>query len=289
MKKTQKSVYSGYVADMEAKYSDGRSNRTLIEERSGKERTSERSFYKEVARVVLSLYNQWDREKHAALDKDETKTVHFDPELIIYPDGHKKFSCTVSITHLDFSLLASVFPSDFHLQEKKHRFTALSAEALAETLAPAYDLVLPYVKSGYQPKMYSVRTVTPEIHFPGYCPSPIPEYVLSRKKFYREPPIHIFDHEYVQQRLVAVKPWYPLPDEPACMLIAFELTDGHTLYDIRTIYHAFRPIVGLKLEKEIIEGYAVAKHSVYDLAWPGITPFARELTHLHTYEQYYLG
>jgi hypothetical protein len=72
------------------------------------------------------------------------------------------------------------------------------------------------------------------------------------------------------------------------VLISFELTDEHTLYDLRTVYYAFRPIIGLKLEKELAEGYAVTKHSVYDLAWLGITPFARELTRLHTYEKYYL-
>jgi hypothetical protein len=288
MKKTQKPVYYGYVADMEAKYGDGKSNRTLIAELSDKERTSERLLYKEVARIVSSLHNQWDREKHAALDKDEKKTIHFEPELIVYPDGSKKLSCTVYITHLDFSLLAIDLPTSLYLQEKKHPFTALSLEGFTHALASVYDLAFPYVKAGYQPKMYSVRTVTPEIHFPGYCPSPIPEYVQSQKKFYREPPIHTFDREFVQERLVAVKPWYPLSDEPESVLISFELTDEHTLYDLRTVYYAFRPIIGLKLEKELAEGYAVTKHSVYDLAWLGITPFARELTRLHTYEKYYL-
>jgi hypothetical protein len=210
--------------------------------------------------------------------------------LIVYPDGSKKFSCTVYITHLNFSLLAIYLPTSLHLQEKKHLFTALSVEAFTHVLASVYDLAFPYVKAGYQPKMYSVRTVMPEIHFPGYCPSPIPEYVLSQKKFYREPPVPTFDREFVQERLVAVKPWYPLSDEdePESMLVTFELTDGYTLYDLMTIHYAFRPIVGLKLEKELAEGYAVAKHSIYALAWLGITPFARELTRLHTYEKYYL-
>jgi Na+/proline symporter len=45
--------------------------------------------------------------------------------------------------------------------------------------------------------------------------------------------------------------------------------------------------VGLKLEKELFEGYAVASYSLYALAWLGITPFARELTKRHTYETYY--
>jgi hypothetical protein len=284
----QKPIYYGYVADMEAKYSDGKSNRALIAELSGKERTSERLLYKEVAHIVSSLHHQWDREKYAVLDKDEKKTVHFDPELIVYPDGSKKFSCTVYITHLDFSLLAIDLPTNLYLQEKKHPFTACSIEVLTHTLTPAYDFAFPYVKAGYQPKMYSVRTITPEIHFPGYCPSPIPEYVLSRKKPYREPPIYTFDHAFIQERLVAVKPWYPLPDELASLLVTFELIDGSTLYDLRAVYYAFRPIVGLKLEKELAEGYAIAKRSVYDLAWLCITPFARELTRLHTYEKYYL-
>ena len=206
MKKTQKPVYYGYVADMEAKYGDGRSNRTLIEELSGKERASERLLYKEVARIVSSLYHRWDREKHAALDKDERKTVHFEPVLIVYPDGSKKFSCTVFITHMDFSLLVTDLPTSLSLQEQKHPFTARSLEEFSHTLASAYDLTLPYVKAGYQPKMYSVRTVMPEIHFPGYCPSPIPEYVMSQKKFYREPPLTTFDREFVKERLVDVKP-----------------------------------------------------------------------------------
>ena len=71
------------------------------------------------------------------------------------------------------------------------------------------------------------------------------------------------------------------------MLVTYELTEGYPLYDLRTIFFAFRPIVGLKLEKELAEGYAVVKHSVYALAWLGVTPFARELTKWHTYEKYY--
>ena len=124
MKKTQKPVYYGYVADMEAKYGDGRSNRTLVVELSGKERMSERLLYKAVARIVSSLYERWDREKHAALDKDEHKTLSCEPELIVYPDGSKKFSCTVFITHLDFSLLVTDLPTGLSLQEEKHPFTA---------------------------------------------------------------------------------------------------------------------------------------------------------------------
>jgi hypothetical protein len=132
-----------------------------------------------------------------------------------------------------------------------------------------------------------VRTVTPDIHFPGFCPSPIPEYVDSLKKQYREPPLFITDKNYVQQRLVETKPWFPIPDEPDYMLIAYELTDNTTMYDIRAIFYAFRPIAGLKLEKQLAEGYAVPKLGVYPLAWLGITPFARELTKWHTYETYY--
>jgi len=52
MNKAKKHVYYDYVADMEAKYGDGRSNRTLVAELSGKERASERLFYK--ASPVLS-------------------------------------------------------------------------------------------------------------------------------------------------------------------------------------------------------------------------------------------
>ena len=52
MNKAKKHVYYDYVADMEAKYGDGRSNRTLVAELSGKERASERLLYKAVARIV---------------------------------------------------------------------------------------------------------------------------------------------------------------------------------------------------------------------------------------------
>jgi hypothetical protein len=266
MNKKRKPIFYSFVDDMEAKYGDGRSNRTLIEECSGKERTSERLLYKEVARIVSSLYNQWDREKHAALDKDEKKTVNIEPVLIVSPDGSKHFTCIVHITHLDFSLLGIDLPRDLQLQQRQHSFTAPTVEAFTQELASVYDLALPYVQAGYEPKMYSVRTVTPEIHFPGYCPSPIPEYVMSQKRFYREPPIMVFDRDYVQERLVTTKPWFPVPDEPEYMLLAYELTDGYTVYDVMTLFVAFRPIAGLKLEKELLEGYAVAKHSVYALA-----------------------
>src|SRR5437588_9717364 len=123
MKKTQKPVHYGYVADMEAKYGDGRSNRTLVAELSGKERASERLLYKAVARIVSTLYDRWDREKHAALDKDEHKTLSCKPELIVYPDGSKKFACTMHITHYDFSVVSAELLSTLHLHTKKHPFT----------------------------------------------------------------------------------------------------------------------------------------------------------------------
>ena len=119
MNKAKKHVYYDYVADMEAKYGDGKSNRTLVSELSGKERASERLLYKAVARIVSSLYDQWDREKHAALDKDEHKTLNCEPELIVYPDGSKKFVCTMHITHYDFSVIAADLPSSLQLQTKK--------------------------------------------------------------------------------------------------------------------------------------------------------------------------
>ena len=123
-----------------------------------------------------------------------------------------------------------------------------------------------------------MHTVTPDIHFSGYYPSPILEYVLPQKKCYGELPIPPFDRECVQERFVAVKPWYPLSDQPESMLIAFELNDEHSLYNIRAILYAFHPVSGLNLEKRLVEGYAVTKQSIYSLAWLGITPFARELT-----------
>jgi hypothetical protein len=116
MNKAKKHVYYDYVADMEAKYSDGRSNRTLVAELSGKERASERLLYKAVARIVSSLYDRWDREKHAALDTHEHKTLSCEPELLVYPDGSKKFACTMHITHSDFSVVAADLPPSLQLQ-----------------------------------------------------------------------------------------------------------------------------------------------------------------------------
>jgi hypothetical protein len=102
---------------------------------------------------------------------------------------------------------------------------SFTGSATSCTLESSLWISIPYVKAGYQPKMYSVHTVMPEIHFPGYCPSSIPEYVMSQKKFYREPPITTFDREFVKECLVDVKPWYPLPDEPEFMLVIYELTE----------------------------------------------------------------
>src|SRR5437588_10592563 len=135
MNKAKKHVYYDYIADMEAKYNDGRSNRTLVAELSGKERASERLLYKAVARIVTSLYDRWNREKHAALDTHEHKTLSCEPELIVYPDGSKKFACTMHITHSDFSVVAAELPSSLQLQTKKHPFTAQSIEAFTDTFA----------------------------------------------------------------------------------------------------------------------------------------------------------
>ena len=56
------------------------------------------------------------------------------------------------ITHYDFSVVAADLPSSLQLQTKKHSFTAQSIEAFTDTFASAYDLALPFVKQGYQPK-----------------------------------------------------------------------------------------------------------------------------------------
>ena len=89
--------------------------------------------------------------------------------------------------------------------------------------------------------MYSVHTVTPEIHFPGYCPSPIPEYVESQKRSYREPPLHAFDRDYVREHLVETKPWFPVPDEPD--LCVHHLSMNVFAIVGRRIVPAFRTIV----------------------------------------------
>ena len=120
--------------------------------------------------------------------------------------------------------------------------------------AEAYKLALPYVQKGFKPSMTSVRTVTPDIHFPGYCPSPIPEYVTSLKKQYSEPTVFTYKHEYVQKRLVETKPGILSLTSRSTCLLPLSLTDNSTLYDIKSLLYAFRPIVGLKLEKELFRG-----------------------------------
>lgn len=287
MKKAQKEQrpIDEYVAEIEAKYGGAKSNRTLIAELSGTERVSERGVYKEGERLVVPLLEQWDRETHAARGEKEHKDVTFHPHVIVSSDKSKIFFCTLEIAHYDLGRLGK--NEEIVILEETHTYKASSLDELRQTLAEAYKLALPYVQKGFKPSMTSVRTVTPEIHFPGYCPSPIPEYVTSLKKQYSEPTVFTYKHEYVRKRLVETKPWYPVPDEPKYMLIAFELTDGHSLYEISTLLYTFRPLVGLKLEKKLAEGYAIPKQSVYALTWLGITPFARELTRWHTYETYY--
>jgi hypothetical protein len=278
-----------YVAAVEARYGGKKSNRTIVAELARKERASERALYKEAAHITAALFEQWDREKHAALSEDEEKTISFEPQLMMYPDGRKQFSCTMHIAHYDLALLYTKTKREWVVFKEKYQYKAASLAELKQAIAPAYELALSYAHQGFQPRMWSVRTVTPEIHFPGYCPSPIPEYVTSIKKSYSEPFLHPIDREYVEQHLVMTKPWCPVPDEPRYMLIAYELQNNERVYDISTALYAFRPLLGLKQEKLLSEGYAIQKLSLYDLAWLGITPFARELTRWHTYETYYLS
>jgi hypothetical protein len=267
-----------YVAEVEAHYGDFKSNRTLVAELVSKERAQERLLYKEVARIVSALWEQWDQEKHAALSEDEQKDVHYGPELLIYPDGSRKFSCSVHISHLDFSWLGIDIPLELQMQVKKHLFMALSFDEFKHVIASAYDLTLPYVKAGYQPTMYSVRTITPEIHFPGYCPSPIPAYVSSLRKYYSEPPMFAYSGESVAERLVEVRPWCPIPDEPSFTLITYSLNNDTTLYNIASVCAAFYPLMSLRQEKSLRDGIAILERDMYALAWQGITPFAREMT-----------
>src|ERR1043165_4613190 len=93
-----------YVAAIEARYGGKKSNRTLVAELAPRERANERALYKAVARTTAALFEQWDREKHASLRKDEHKTVSFEPQLMMYSDGSKQFSCTMHITHYDLGL-----------------------------------------------------------------------------------------------------------------------------------------------------------------------------------------
>lgn len=194
-----------YVTEVETRYEGFKSNRTVVAELVNKERAQERMLYKEVARILFTLYEQWNQEKHASLPNDEHKDIHCEPQLIIYPDGSKRYSCTVAIVHLDLSLLEIDIPWSLHLHQKKHTFTSLSFDEFKQVLGSMYDLSLPFVKEGYRPNMYSVRTVTPGIHFPGYCPSPIPPYVTSLRKSYSEPPIFAFDSDYVREHLVDIQ------------------------------------------------------------------------------------
>jgi len=277
-----------YVAEIEARYGDFKSNRTLVAELVDKERAQERILYKEIARIVFALHEQWDQEKHAALGKDEHKEIYYEPELIIYPDGSKKFSCTVAILHADLSLLGSGVPLSLSLQQKQYPFTALSFDEFKQVISSTYDLSFPYVKQGYQPKMYSIRTVTPEIHFPGYCPSPIPPYVTSLRKSYSEPSIVAFPSDFVEERLVDVRPWYPVPDEPTYVITTFDLNDDTKLYGLASVCEAFQPLIGLNQIKSLKRGIAIKEDDLYALAWQGITPFAREMTRWYTQKTYYL-
>ena len=274
-----------YVAEVEAQFGDFKSNRTLVAELVDKERASERELYKAVARVVARLYEQWDREKHAALGEKERKRVSFEPRLIIYPDGSKKFSCPVSIIHYDLNLLDA--ENDGIFQQEQHSFSASSLEEFTHVIASAYDLSLSYVQDGFKPNMYSVRTITPEIHFAGYCPSPIPEYVTSLRKRYTDPRFLVIEPDLVEKWSVAVRPWCPIPDEPEYLLLTYLEEDGSRMYNLLSVLEGFHPILNLKQAKELKGGQAVDKRGLYALAWLGITPFARELTRLHTQQTYY--
>lgn len=276
-----------YVAEIEASFGGIKSNRTLVAELSGKERANERALYREIARLVAALFAQWNRGKHAALGKEVYKDISFAPRLTVYPDESKRFSCTMHILHYDLGLLDA--DQQWRLHEEKQVYEAQSLDEFKQAIAPAYELALPHAQEGFKPGMYSVRTVTPEIHFPGYCPSPLPEYVTSLRKDYSEPFMLTYSREYVEERLVAVKPWCPVPDEPGYMLLAYELQEERRLYAILTAYQAFRPLIGLSQEKRLRDGYAIEKHSLSALAWQGITPFARELTRWHTRETHYMS
>jgi hypothetical protein len=280
-------VIDEYVAEIEASFGGIKSNRTLGAELSNKERANERARYRETARIVATLFEQWDRAKHATIGKDVYKDVSFAPRLTVYPDGSKRFSCAMHVLHYDLGLLDA--DRQWRLREEKQVYEAQSLDQFKQAIAPAYELALPYTKDGFKPSMYSVRTVTLEIHFPGYCPSPIPEYVTSLRKDYSDPFMLTFDREYVEERLVAEKPWCPVPDEPRYMLLVYELQDDGRLYAILPAYRAFRPLIGLDQEKRLRDGHAIDKRSLYALAWQGITPFARELTRWHTQEMYYMS
>jgi hypothetical protein len=193
----------------------------------------------------------------------------------------------VTISHIDFSLLRSDIPPTLYLQEKQHPFMALSFDEFKQVLGPVYDLSLPYVKQGYRPKMYSIRTVTPEIHFPGYCPSPIPAYVTSLRKSYSEPHILAFPRSFVEEHLVDVRPWCPIPDEPGCMITTFYMDNDTKLYGLISVCDAFHPLLGPNQIRTLKRGIAIRDEDLYALAWQGITPYAREMTRWHTRKTYY--
>jgi hypothetical protein len=173
------------------------------------------------------------------------------------------------------------------MRDETHVFTALSFDEFKHVIAPLYERFLPYVQQGYQPMMSSIRVVTPEIHFPGYCPSPIPPYVMSLRKSYSEPSIYAFPADMVAEYLVDVRPWCPIPDEPNDTITVLHLKEDHKLYSLASVCEAFQPLISLKQIKGLKEGIAIQELGLYALAWQGITPFARRLTRLHTQETYY--
>ena len=276
-----------YVAELEAKYgNDFKSNRTIVAELVDKERTQERTLYKELARIVSALYEQWDQEKHVTLGEDEHKSISFEPELIVYPDGSKRFSCKVSLSHADLSLLGS--DTKWLFLSETHPFTAMSFDEFKYVITAMHDRFLPYVQEGFQPNMYSILTVTPEIYFPGYCPSPIPAYVTSIRKNYSDPYLIALSHDSVEKMTVAIRPWFPVPDEPDYMLVTYITQNRGRLYNLPSILEGFHPLIGLNEAKSLKRGIAVNEDGMYALAWQGITPFARELVRWHTQEEYYI-
>ncbi len=281
-------LIDNYVAKVEARYGGFKSNRTLVAELAKKEEEQEQLLYKEVFRIISVLHGRWDQKKHAALGKDEHKDIRCEPQLIIYPDGSKKYSCAINIVHIDMSLLEFDVLWELSLQEKKQAFTALSLKNFKHVLESTYDFLLPYAKEGYRPLIYSVRTVTPEIHFPGYCPSFLPTYAIPLKKSYHEPSIVTFDSAFVHEHLHHVQPFCLVPEEPDYTLPTYYLDNNTKLYNLASACSAFQPLIGPKEAKAIEKGMAIRDYSLYALAWQGITPFARELTKWHTQETYYL-
>src|SRR5438552_1607087 len=133
-----------YVAAIEAQYGNFKSNRTLVAELAGKEREQERVFYKEIARVVSALREKWDQEKHAALGKKEYKFISFEPTLIIYADGSKQFSCRVSLSHIDLSLIGS--DTNWLLLSEAYPITAPSFNEFKQLIAETYGRFLSYAQ-----------------------------------------------------------------------------------------------------------------------------------------------